>query len=197
MARMRAPERRRQLLESSVELFGSKGYRGATTAELARAAGVTEPILYRHFENKLDLFVTLVEEVGNEVLAAWDEALTGIDDPRERLERLLASNPATHRRGRSAYRVIFQAMSEADSDPEVARPLRRHLNRLHAFLRDELVYLQQHGAVRRDAGADLLARLLMDVAIGYGITAPIGGRGTVNAATRDDMQSLLAELIAK
>jgi AcrR family transcriptional regulator len=196
MARMRAPERRRQLLESSVELFGSKGYRGATTAELARAAGVTEPILYRHFENKLDLFVTLVEEVGNEVLAAWDEALTGVDEPHERLQRLLASNPATHRRGRSAYRVIFQAMSEADSDPEVARPLRRHLNRLHAFLRDELGHLQQHAAVRKDVSADLLARLLMDVAIGYGITAPIGGRGTDNAAARDDIQSLLAELIA-
>ena len=63
MARMRAEDRRRQLLEVAADVFASRGYRGSTTAELAKAAGITEPILYRHFENKLDLFVTLVNTV--------------------------------------------------------------------------------------------------------------------------------------
>ena len=58
MARMRSEDRRRQLLEVSAELFAQSGYRGTTTAELAKAASVTEPILYRHFNNKLDLFVS-------------------------------------------------------------------------------------------------------------------------------------------
>ena len=75
MARMRAPERRRQLLEVAARLFAERGYRGATTKQLADAAGITEPILYRHFEDKLDLFVTLIDEVGREVINAWRKAL--------------------------------------------------------------------------------------------------------------------------
>ena len=124
MARMRAQDRRRQLLEVAADLFARRGYRGTTTARLAQAAGITEPILYRHFENKQDLFVTLIEEVSREVLAGWQAALEGIDDPDERLTALLAANPATHARGKGIYRVIFHAMTEAESDPEVAKPIR-------------------------------------------------------------------------
>ena len=56
MARMRARDRRRQLLEVAADLFARYGYRGTTTARLAEHAGITEPILYRHFDNKQDLF---------------------------------------------------------------------------------------------------------------------------------------------
>ena len=57
MARMKAEARRRQLLEVAAELFAANGYQGTTTAALAEAAGISEPILYRHFNNQLDLFV--------------------------------------------------------------------------------------------------------------------------------------------
>ena len=117
MPRMRSEDRRRQLLEVSAELFARGGYRGTTTAELAKAASVTEPILYRHFDNKLYLFITLVDEVGKEVLDAWKEALDGVNDPHERLMALLASNPTTHEKGQTAYRVSLPAMTEIGRDP--------------------------------------------------------------------------------
>lgn len=195
VTRMKAPQRRQQLLETAVDLFAERGYRGTTTAELARAAGVTEPILYRHFENKLDMFVTLVEEVGAAVIASWEEALKDIEDPRDRLDILLASNPATHKRGRGAYRVIFQAMTEADVDPDIARPLRKHLNQLNKFVTDELKSLQKHGAVRKDVSADLLARFLMDVAVGHGMTSPVGGRGRGGSVSQEQVRELLGELL--
>jgi AcrR family transcriptional regulator len=196
MVRMRAKERRRQLLEVAADLFASRGYRGTTTAELARAAGITEPILYRHFENKLDLFVTLIDEVGREVIYGWQTALKGVDEPERRLRILLAGNPATHERGRGVYRVIFQAMTEAESDPGIARPLRKHLAMLHDFLRSELTELQKAGAVRRDEPATSLAWLLMNVAIGYGMTAPLKVPGQAAAASRKNMQKLVEELVS-
>ncbi|MCA9310819.1 MAG: helix-turn-helix transcriptional regulator, partial [Phycisphaerales bacterium] len=52
MTRLPAAKRREQLLDTAVVLFAERGYGGATTAELARAAGVTEPIIYRHFKSK-------------------------------------------------------------------------------------------------------------------------------------------------
>lgn len=195
MPRMRSEDRRRQLLEVSAELFARGGYRGTTTAELAKAASVTEPILYRHFDNKLDLFITLVDEVGKEVLDAWKEALDGVKDPHERLMALLASNPATHEKGQTAYRVIFQAMTEIGRDPEIAKPLRRHLNKLHVFIREEIINLQKTGAVRDDEPASMLAWMLMNVAIGYGMTMPLGIPGQSGSVSKKAMQKMLYELM--
>lgn len=196
MARMRSEERRRQLLEVSAELFAQSGYRGTTTAELAKAASVTEPILYRHFSNKLDLFVTLVDEIGREVIRAWQTALDGVSDPEQRLATLLAGNPSTHERGRNAYRVIFQAMTETGRDPEIAKPLRKHLSELHDFLEAELARLQESGAVRTDETASTLAWMLMNVAIGYGMSMPLGIGGTATGNGHKSMEKLLTDLLS-
>ena len=56
-------------------------YRGATTAEIAREAGVTEPILYRHFASKQALYLACIETAWQRVRAAWDEAVANEPDP--------------------------------------------------------------------------------------------------------------------
>jgi AcrR family transcriptional regulator len=193
---MRSADRRRQLLEVAADRFARLGYRGTTTADLAKAAGITEPILYRHFKNKLDLFVTLVDEVGREVISGWQNALDGIENPRARLDTLLANNPATHERGKNVYRVIFQAMTEVEGEPVVARALRKHFTKVHDFIKDELALLQRAGAVRKDESAADLAWLLINVAIGYGMTSPLGVGGAAGTGGRKSgMERLLIDLV--
>jgi AcrR family transcriptional regulator len=53
--RLPAAQRRQALIETAQRVFSEGTYRGTTTAEIARAAGVSEPILYRHFASKRDL----------------------------------------------------------------------------------------------------------------------------------------------
>jgi len=52
---------REKILETSLKLFSTKGFLGATTKEIAREAGVAEITLFRHFPSKENLF----EEVLN------------------------------------------------------------------------------------------------------------------------------------
>lgn len=197
MARMRAEDRRRQLLEVAAGLFGRYGYRGTTTAQLATAAGITEPILYRHFENKLDLFVTLIDEVGKEVLNAWRKAMESVTEPKKRLEALLAANPATHTRGKTAYRVIFRAMTEAEGDAAIHAALRTHIAKLHSFLKSEVADLQSRNVVRKDEPAAALAWMLIDIAIGHGMVSPIGAAGYPKTTAKTNMQKLVAELLTR
>ncbi len=194
MGRMRSADRRRQLLDVAADLFAKRGYRGTTTAELAREAGITEPILYRHFENKLDLFVTLIDKVGDDVIKDWHSKLDGVREPARRLESLLAGNPSTHEKGRGVYRVIFQAMTETDGDPVIAKALRKHLAKLHKFVRDELSSLQKHGFVRKDESAADIAWLLINVAVGYGMVSPLGVGGT-GSGRKSEMERLLTDLV--
>ncbi len=65
--RMKSEERRAAIVQSAIHLFAEKGFRGATTRELAAAAGVTEPVLYQHFHNKSDLYCAIIEAKAAEV----------------------------------------------------------------------------------------------------------------------------------
>ncbi|MFB3828338.1 MAG: TetR/AcrR family transcriptional regulator [Bryobacteraceae bacterium] len=59
--RMRSEERRAAIVACAARLFAEKGFRGVTTRELAAAVGVTEPVLYRHFATKRDLYTAIIE----------------------------------------------------------------------------------------------------------------------------------------
>lgn len=60
--RLSASDRRKKLLTAALELFSLQGYRGTTTREIARRAGVSEALLFRHFPNKEDLYWSVLEE---------------------------------------------------------------------------------------------------------------------------------------
>jgi AcrR family transcriptional regulator len=61
--RLSARDRRRQILDIASGIFARKGYQGATTREIAEAAGVNEALLFRHFPSKESLYWTMLEEL--------------------------------------------------------------------------------------------------------------------------------------
>jgi len=173
--RMRAPLRRRKLLDAALPCFARRGYRGTTTAALAEAAGITPPILYRHFESKLDLFSNLLDEAAGRVVESWRTRLNGIADSRRRVAALI---DAVSRPWRQAdQRLILRALSEAEDDPAIARRVRECLRTIHGFVAAELKTLQAAGVVRDDVGARQLAQRLISAAVGVAITSPRTARG--------------------
>ena len=60
-SRLPAAERRSTILEAAGQLFGAHGYDGTTVEEVAAEAGVTKPIVYRHFGSKQGLYLALLE----------------------------------------------------------------------------------------------------------------------------------------
>jgi AcrR family transcriptional regulator len=57
--RLSGPERRLQILDEASRLFAFRGLHGTTTKEIAKAAGISEPVLYQHFKNKEDIYFEL------------------------------------------------------------------------------------------------------------------------------------------
>ncbi len=195
MPRLRAVDRRRQLLEVAADLFARRGFRGTTTAELAKSAGVTEPILYRHFTSKLDLFVTLIDEIGVELIDRWTEALESVSDPMDRLGILLGESPGKHQRAPSQYRIILQAIAESGNDPAIVSAVRRQTSRLHLFVETELRNLQVRNAVRNDEPAAALAWLIIEIALGRGMLEPSVNGVQLKEVSADHRKQLLKRLL--
>jgi len=59
--RMTAVDRHRQLLRAAIESFSKNGFGGTKTRDIAAAAGVSEAILFRHFQSKEDLYHAILD----------------------------------------------------------------------------------------------------------------------------------------
>src|SRR6187401_3601331 len=109
MPRLKAAQRREQLIEVATKLFARSGYEATTTAAIAEAAGVTEPILYRHFKSKQELFVAIVSEMSDQTMQQWRALIEDVTDPAERIRKICEAIPDHMKRLSDAYHVLHGA----------------------------------------------------------------------------------------
>lgn len=194
--RMKADDRRRQLLMAAIDCFAEHGYHGTTTALLARAARVSEPVLYQHFESKHALFVALLEHVGREVLREWRRGIAPLKSPMDQLRALMRLNPATtDLRTRQFYRVIFSAQAEF-REPMVQAALRQHYDQYARFLTRVIRDAQRARQVRADVSAAGLAWQLIHAGIGFALIKPLDIPGHATPAFVEQAIGLLMEQLS-
>lgn len=56
------PATRKKILDTAIMLIKEKGFRGVTTKEIARHAGVNEVTIFRHFGKKSNILESIIEE---------------------------------------------------------------------------------------------------------------------------------------
>src|SRR6185369_16423171 len=74
-SRMSGDARREQIIQTAVELFSKNGFRGTTTKEIARAAGVSEAMVFKHFATKDELYGAILDNKAcqGEMQFSWRE----------------------------------------------------------------------------------------------------------------------------
>ena len=60
--RFSAQDRRQQIMQVTMELFGRQGFEGTTTRQIAERARVNEALIFRHFTGKEDLYWAIIED---------------------------------------------------------------------------------------------------------------------------------------
>src|SRR5258708_5290106 len=110
-SRLKAPQRREQLIEVATRIFAQWGYNATTTRAIAEEAGVTEPILYRHFGTKQELFIGITREMSEQTLRHWHELIEGKSGATEQIRTIASEFPAHIQRLADAYNVIHGALT--------------------------------------------------------------------------------------
>jgi AcrR family transcriptional regulator len=159
--RMAAADRRRHLVETAIRLFTEGSYRGTTTAEIARAAGVSEPILYRHFASKRDLYLAALEDVWAKTREAWEQALEATSDACAAIEAIGKGHVSVRSPKLQLAELWVQALGEASEDPVLRRHLRRHMREVHDFVADLVRRGQNEGAIVAERDADAEAWIML------------------------------------
>ena len=152
--RLPAAERREALIETAIKVFSDGSYRGTTTSEIARAAGISEPILYRHFASKRELYLAALDHVWGDMRASWERALESTENVREALETMGRGHVTVRDCKFQMAELWVQALGEAAEDPELRKHLRRHMREVHDFLADVIRRGQAEGVLHADRDAD-------------------------------------------
>jgi len=159
--RMAAAERRKHLVETATRLFTEGSYHGTTTAEIGRAAGVSEPILYRHFASKRDLYLAALEDVWAKTREGWERTLAEASDECAAIEAIGKGHVSVRSPKLQLAELWVQALGEASEDPELRRHLRRHMREVHDFVADLIRRGQEQGAIAEERDADSEAWIML------------------------------------
>jgi TetR/AcrR family transcriptional regulator len=174
-ARLPAPERRQALVDVATRLFAARGYRSVTTADIAREAGVSEPILYRHFASKRDLYVACLDESQRHLRRKWEQAIAATPDPGDWIIAIGRAMIAFHRRRVGPPALWIQALTEAADDPELAKHVRRYMREAHDFVADVLRRAQELGGIEPDRDPDAEAWIFVGVGMVATTSKRLGG----------------------
>lgn len=127
--RLRLPrdERRALLLEAALAGFSEKGYHATAMDDIAERAGVSKPVLYQHFDSKLELYLALARRVCDDLVEIIEGALASTTDNGERIAACLHGFFGLVDRPGSGYQLVFD--SDMGGEPAVAELLDQARNR--------------------------------------------------------------------
>ena len=136
--RLKAFQRREQIVQAAIDLFSRKGFRGTTTREIAEAVGISEAGLFKYFATKEELYTAIIE-----TKARTDEVLA------------LAAAAAARRDDAGIFRAVgVHFLREVQRDPSLMRLLlfsaleghelsemffQSRVRRLHEFLAEYIL----------------------------------------------------------
>ena len=121
--RLQRAERRAQLLEAARSVFVDNGYHAAAMDQIADRAGVSKPILYKHFGSKLDLYLALLDCATDALVAGVTEALETQDDNEDKVAAAIGVYFTFADDGSHDYRLV------SESDATSADVVRARLDR--------------------------------------------------------------------
>ncbi|MFL5854286.1 MAG: TetR/AcrR family transcriptional regulator [Solirubrobacteraceae bacterium] len=159
--RLSAEERREQVVEAAVAEFGERGYHAASTAGIAKRAGISQPYIYALFADKHELFLAVHDRVVDRIRAAFLEAARGTSTPEEALHAMgMAYRPLMQDpRYLSAHLQCFAA---AAGDPE----LRKHVGARFRRMVDDVARIS--GADEEAVAAFISCGMYINIALAIG-----------------------------
>jgi len=90
-------------------VFVARGYHATAMDEIAERAGVSKPVLYQHFPGKLELYLALLDESVDTLVATVRGALRSNPDPKQRVAATFGAYFEYVGGAGQAYRLVFES----------------------------------------------------------------------------------------
>ena len=194
--RLPAEKRKRQIIERARDVFAAQSYSKVGTADLAKAAGISEPALYRHFAGKKELFVATLRQTGPRLLRIWEEISVEYEDPVETLwaiGRYYYDHLESHS---TNMKLQFRALSEAD-DPDIRDALHDNFDAFVQFVAETLEEGKARGIVRKEVDSRMIAWQFLGIGLTLDLMHLLGFKGEMDRARADLWGRVYVEMVKR
>src|SRR5215470_2455696 len=164
-------DKERAILDAAVELIGKHGVDGATTAEIAKRAGVTEKTLFRYFPSKSDLVKRVLSPplLRAGLSREWETFATLLKTKDASLKdwyvRFTTQRLAAISKYPALARTVLIELAQNDELRNAVAQLWQQ--QIWRPMTEGLDELRERGAIRREIDAEVLARAIHCLNIGY------------------------------
>lgn len=165
--RLTAEARRAMILDIACRIFADVGYRAATTAQIAREAGVSEPVLYQHFGSKRALYIACASATWDRVRVEWERAIADEESPA-RWPSVMANQ------GHAIADLWSRTLPEMAIDDVLREFLSDHLREIHRYMASIYQRAQVLGGIRAECDPGAEAWTLIALALLRSLDAPVG-----------------------
>jgi len=178
--RMKAEDRRQEIIRAAMEVFARNGFGGSTTREIAKNAGISEAMIYSHFRNKQDLYTAIIDEKlqESEPLYYPLDAMRNKDDPRV-FTTIVSNYLRRHSEDTTFMRLLlFSALEGHElASMFVAGPVRKYFE----FLADYIGQRIDEGAFK-PVNKEITSRCLLGMVHYFVLLREILGDDTLKPA---------------
>ena len=120
-------EKQEKILQSALELFAKEGYTATSTSKVAKHAGVSEGLIFRHFCNKEGLLLAILEEGDNKLKSVFVDIVMETD-PREVIRKTIEMNGSIDKSDYDFWKLQFKLKWELEiSGDKKMEPLKMAL----------------------------------------------------------------------
>lgn len=152
--------RQLEIVEAALELIAEKGIQGFTIKNLSKKIGVTEPAIYRHFENKVEILIAILNTFKENTSKLFQNELNNDLRPIEKISHLFNKHFETFTANPSLVSVIFSE-EVFRNEPQLIEKIVEVIEKNGEILREIIGNGQQLGEIRKDIPANHLAIMTM------------------------------------
>jgi AcrR family transcriptional regulator len=165
--------RHAMILAAARTVFAKHGFHGASTAEIARLADCSEPMLYKHFASKQALFAAVLVDATEQLKERIHTMLEGHGTGLEQMVQMvgpLANDPVMIEVSRLRMLAITLA-----HEPEIRSALAASVSEMRRRVVGSVRQMQEMGTARRDIDPDQIGWLWLGFILAAGFRMAIEG----------------------
>ena len=146
------------ILRAAIKVFARGGFFNSKVADVAREAGVADGTVYLYFKNKDDILVSIFNHVTEEALSRGRARMARVDDPVERLKRIVHAHLNLYGRDRDLA-IVFQVELRSSTkfmEQFSATKVTEYLDMIRAVIEEG----QKRGVFRENLNTKIAAKVL-------------------------------------
>ena len=153
-------ERQKEILDAALNLISRKGIQGLTIKNLSKEIGISEPAIYRHYENKIEILLKILDLFKESSGRIFEDELRHDLGAIQKIELLFSRHFSKFAENPTLVSVVFSE-EIFRSEPALIEKIAEVINRNSQILRKIIIAGQEGGEVRNDLEPGHIAIIIM------------------------------------